>query len=139
MLYPLAIDGKNFGSLGNVFAQNVVANLSQGPIIKGLPTLEGVLAASVAKVNSHHNLGTQYINIAENGCTAESITYFHASLIGVGSSYGQVMLRLLVSKWSILNYLCVDCIRAGPVPRFVGQAVRWLEDLKQKFGVHGWS
>lgn len=90
MLYPLAIDGKNFGSLSNVFTSDVVANLSQGPVITGLPALEGALAGSVSKVDSHHNLGTQYISIADNGCTAESITYFHASLIGKGPTYGQV-------------------------------------------------
>ena len=90
MLYPLIIDGKDFGAFSNLFTQNVVANLSQGPVINGLPALEGALAASVAKVDSHHNLGTQYINIDNDGCTAESVTYFHASLLGKGPAYGQV-------------------------------------------------
>lgn len=90
MLYPLVIDGKNFGALGNLFTQDVVANLSQGPVINGLQALNGALAASVATVASHHNLGTQYINIASSGCSAESITYFHASLLGTGGNYGQV-------------------------------------------------
>lgn len=90
MLYPLVVDGKAFDSLANIFTQDVVANLSQGPVANGLPALKGALAAVAAKVNTHHNLGTQVIKIDGNGCSAESVTYFHASLLGVGPSYGQV-------------------------------------------------
>ncbi|MDI1487101.1 MAG: hypothetical protein OHK93_006369 [Ramalina farinacea] len=93
MLYPLLIDGKIFSSLNLLFTADVIANLSQGPIISGLPALTGALQASVANVGSHHNLGTQVIDYT-GGCTATSVTYFHASLLGKGEAYGQVVYAL---------------------------------------------
>ena len=116
MLYPLHMDGKNF-DLGDLFTDNVVANLSQGPIVNGLPALEGALQASLAAVTSHHDLGTQYINIADSGCTAASITYFHASLLGVGPSYGQVCSQDFTFCSLPLNTHLTDRVRAWPISR----------------------
>lgn len=89
-LYPLAVDGKNFGSFSKVFTSNVVANLSQGGLIHGLPALEGAVSASFVHVTTQHQLGTQYIDIVKEGREAESVTYFTATLLGTGKFYGQV-------------------------------------------------
>lgn len=89
-LYPLAVDGKNYGALGEVFTPNVVANLSQGGLIHGLPALEGAIGASFVHVTTQHQLGTQYIDIIKGGCQAKSVTYFTATLLGTGKFYGQV-------------------------------------------------
>ena len=62
MLYPLLIDGKAFPLLDLLFSPDIIANLSQGPIITGLPALQAALQASVVRVTSHHNLGTQVID-----------------------------------------------------------------------------
>ena len=93
MLYPLLIDGKIFPSLNLLFTADVIANLSQGPIISGLPALTVALQQSVANVDSHHNLGTQVIDY-QGGCEASSVTYFHASLLGKGDAYGEVVYAL---------------------------------------------
>ena len=128
MLYSLHMDGKNF-DLGDLFTENVVANLSQGPVITGLVPLQIALQASLAAVTSHHDLGTQYIDIADSGCTAVSITYFHASLLGVGPSYGQVCSSspLLLSALLLISHFA-DRVRLRPVPRQLGEAVCRVEN-----------
>jgi hypothetical protein len=58
-LYPLAVDSKNFAALDQVFTQDVVANYS-APIgvLNGLPAVISALEASLAPVNTQHNLTT---------------------------------------------------------------------------------
>ena len=63
-----------------VFERDAVANYT-GPLsnLQGLSTIQSGLAASVAKVDSQHLLGTTTIDINEEG-TANSTTYFQATL-----------------------------------------------------------
>lgn len=89
-LYALAVDGKNLDPLVKVFTPDVVANLSGGGLIKGLPALKGALLKNFVGLTTQHQIGTQFINIAKGGCQAKSITYFTATLLGTGPSFGQV-------------------------------------------------
>ena len=90
--YPLAIDRKDFGLLSQVFTPTAFANYT-GPLsnLTGLPAIQSGLAASVATVGSQHLLGTTVIDIHPSGSTANSTTYFQASLFGLGKALGQVV------------------------------------------------
>jgi len=90
--YALAIDSKNFSLLSSVFAPTGFANYT-GPLadLSGLPAIQTALAASVANVDSQHLLGTTVINIDADGETANSTTYFQASLFGKGNFAGQLL------------------------------------------------
>ena len=89
--YPLAIDTKDFGLLSAVFASSATANYT-GPLsdLSGLAAIQAGLAASVAKIDSQHLLGTTVISIT-NCTAANSTTYFQASLFGKGAYAGQVL------------------------------------------------
>lgn len=89
-LYALAVDGKNADPLIKVFTPDVVANLSRGGLIKGLPALQVALLEGFVGLTTQHQIGTQFIDIAKGGCQAKSITYFTATLLGTGPSFGQV-------------------------------------------------
>lgn len=127
--YPLAIDSKDFALLSQVFTPNAFANYT-GPLsnLTGLAAIETALAASVAKVNSQHLLGTTVIDIHSGGSTANSTTYFQASLFEQGvvqGGLGQVVylygyysdqLKMTKAGWRISSrYL----IFQGP---FIGNA-----------------
>ena len=90
-LYPLAIDGKNFGALNRIFTSDVVANYSAPlNVITGLLNLQAVLNASLFSVTTQHSFATQIIDVLEGNCKAKSITYFTATHFGQGDYYGQV-------------------------------------------------
>ena len=90
-LYPLAIDGKNFPLLRNVFFQNAVANYSAPlGVLTPLKTIEATLEAALSPVTTQHALSTQAIDVLRGGCTARSITYFTASHFGKNQYEGQV-------------------------------------------------
>lgn len=89
--YPLAIDGKNFGSLDLVFAKDAIANYSAPlGILTGLDEIKTVLQRSLSPVLSQHMYGTQLIEIEKGRKTAKSVTYFTANHFGVGNATGKV-------------------------------------------------
>ena len=82
----------NTDSLIQVFTPTAFANYT-GPLsnLTGLPAIQAGLAASVADVFSQHLLGTTVIDIHEDSKTANSTTYFRASLFGDPYSIGSVV------------------------------------------------
>ncbi|KAL9065785.1 MAG: hypothetical protein Q9161_008010 [Pseudevernia consocians] len=90
--YPLAIDSKDFAMLSKVFAPDASANYT-GDLsnLNGLSAIQTGLAASVANVYSQHLLGTTVIDIHSDRITANSTTYFQASLFGKPYSIGSVV------------------------------------------------
>lgn len=115
--YPLAIDRKDFSLLSQVFAPNAFADYT-GALsnLTGLPAIEAGLAASVAGVNSQHLLGTTVIDIHGHNGTANSTTYFQATLFGIPYTVGEVLtlygyyadeLQVGNEGWRITNRLLV--------------------------------
>lgn len=86
--YPLAIDGKDAALFHRVFAQDAFANYT-GPLsnLTGIDAITTALRASVANVLSQHQLGTTVIDIHKGATTANSTTYFTASLFGTGDKF----------------------------------------------------
>lgn len=109
-LYPLAVDGKDFAALSEVFISDAVANYSAPlNVLTPLDTIESVLQGSLATVNTQHSYGTQVIQLF-GPCVARSVTYFRAAHFGIGiyegqiaSAYGQYrdVLVLLEEGWRI--------------------------------------
>lgn len=90
-LYAFLIDGKQFEKLDMVFHENVWANYSSLiGIFHPLYVLKAGLQRSIAAVTTQHALATQMVDVAKNGTTAQSATYFTASHFGTGDFYGQV-------------------------------------------------
>ena len=90
--YPLIIDGKDFSSLNQIFTTTAVANYSAPlNVLTPLSTIEAVLAASLAPVNTQHSLTTQIIEILAGECTARSVSYYTAAHFGVGVYEGEVL------------------------------------------------
>lgn len=57
VLYPFAIDGKNFAALDNIFTKDVVANYSAPlDVLTPLSTMQTALEASLASVTTHRGL-----------------------------------------------------------------------------------
>jgi hypothetical protein len=90
-LYPLAVDGKDFGALDLVFTQDVVANYS-APLneLSPLSTLKSEVQENLAYVTTQHKLSTQVIEVMPSGYEAKSLTYIEATLFGQGHYEGQV-------------------------------------------------
>lgn len=92
--YPLAIDNKDSSLFPAVFAPDAFANYT-GPLsnLTGIEAITTALQASVANVLSQHQLGTTVIGIHEptghsgRHHTANSTTYFVASLFGTGEEF----------------------------------------------------
>lgn len=79
-LYPLALDGRNFDVLDEVFAPDVQASY-MGPLgnFTSLQDLKTGLAAVFSGLTStQHNYGTQIVSI-HSPTSAVSVTYVHAS------------------------------------------------------------
>ena len=90
--YPRAIDSKDFALFSEVFAPNAFANYT-GDLssLNGLSAIRKGLAASVANVDSQHLLGTTVIDIHSDRTSANSTTYFQASLFGKPYTIGSVV------------------------------------------------
>ena len=82
----------NTYSLIQVFTPTASANYT-GPLsnLNGLPAIQAGLAASVADVFSQHLVGTTVIDIHEDSKSANSTTYFRASLFGDPYYIGSVV------------------------------------------------
>ncbi|KAJ9607295.1 hypothetical protein H2200_008368 [Cladophialophora chaetospira] len=82
--YPLAIDFKNGPLFASVFAPDAFANYT-GYLsnLTGIDAIRDGLLQSVSGLASQHQLGTTVINIAEDAQSANSTTYFTASLFSV--------------------------------------------------------
>ena len=90
--YALALDSKDFGALDLVFTVDVVADYGRGVgVLNGLQAVETGLMASLAPVTTQHALTTQVIDLAADGGTANSTTYYTASHFGKGAYQGQVV------------------------------------------------
>ncbi|KAL4886723.1 hypothetical protein BJY04DRAFT_213479 [Aspergillus karnatakaensis] len=96
-LYPLAIDGKNFAALSQIFTPDIIANYSAPlGILSPLSNIQEVLSTSLACVTTQHSFGTQVIDIL-NEDEAVSVTYYQAAHFGtaegltnqVATAYGQ--------------------------------------------------
>lgn len=89
-LYPLAIDGKNFPALSEVFAADVITNYSAPlNVLTPLSSVQAALEQSLAPVDTQHAYGTQIVEVLD-ACRARSVSYFTASHFGKGSYSGQV-------------------------------------------------
>jgi ketosteroid isomerase-like protein len=87
-LYPLAIDGKNFNALSQVFTSNAVANYSAPlNVLTPLSTIQSVLQASLAAVTTQHAFATQLIDVL-SPTSAFSVTYYTATHFGRGPFLG---------------------------------------------------
>jgi hypothetical protein len=93
-LYPLAIDGKNFNALGQLFTSNAVANYSEPlNILTPLSTIQSVLQSSLSAVTTQHAFATQLIGVL-SPTSAFSVTYYTATHFGRGP-----FLRLTVTAY----------------------------------------
>jgi ketosteroid isomerase-like protein len=112
-LYPLAIDGKNFNALGQLFASNAVANYSEPlNILTPLSTIQSVLQSSLAAVTTQHAFATQLIDVL-SPTSAFSVTYYTATHFGRGpflgltvTAYGQyqdVWAKQSDASWKITH------------------------------------
>ncbi|PMD62218.1 uncharacterized protein K444DRAFT_661453 [Hyaloscypha bicolor E] len=112
-LYPLAIDGKNFNALGQLFASNAVANYSEPlNILTSLSTIQSVLQSSLAAVTTQHAFATQLIDVL-SPTSAFSVTYYTATHFGRGpflgltvTAYGQyqdVWAKQSDASWKITH------------------------------------
>ena len=87
-LYPLAIDGKNFAALDELFTPDAVANYSAPlNVLTPLSTIESVLESSLAPVTTQHAFATQLINVL-SPVSAFSVTYYTATHFGRGPFLG---------------------------------------------------
>jgi len=79
--YPLAVDFKQASLYPQVFANDAFANYT-GPLanLTGIDAIREGLMASVASLISQHQLGTTVIDIHDDGVSANSTTYFTATL-----------------------------------------------------------
>lgn len=99
-LYPLAVDGKNFQSLTNIFTPDVMVNMSMGhPMVSGLTGLEDALRNSFDGLQTHHQLGVSNLRLFNRHCEADTITYFTTTISGTGKSAGKVC-----HSFSLLHY-----------------------------------
>jgi hypothetical protein len=112
-LYPLAIDGKNFNALGELFTSNAVANYSAPlNVLTPLSTIQSVLQSSLAAVNTQHAFATQLIDVLSHN-SAFSVTYYTATHFGRGpflgltaTAYGQyqdVWAKQSDASWKITH------------------------------------
>lgn len=86
--YPLAIDGKNFDALSQIFTTDAVANYSAPlNVLKTLSTIQSVLQSSLAAVTTQHAFATQLIDLLSPN-SAFSVTYFTATHFGQGPFLG---------------------------------------------------
>lgn len=80
--YALAIDGRDFNSLPNVFTADAIANYSAPlGVLKGRDAIKTALAAALGTfTGTQHLLGTQVIDICGVGANAAvSVTYYRAA------------------------------------------------------------
>lgn len=80
LLYPLAIDGRAFSSLENIFAPDAVANYS-APIgvLAGTSAIATALETALAAfLGTQHHLGASNVRICGNQEQAISATYYRA-------------------------------------------------------------
>lgn len=95
-LYPIAIDGKNFDILSEVFADDIIANytITLG-VLTSVPAIAKGIQAAVQFVTTQHQLGTQAIDVREGSCEAKSVSYFTATHFGQGRYENQVCQTLI--------------------------------------------
>lgn len=141
-LYALAIDGRDFEALREVFTDDARANYSD-PIgeLQGVQAIIDALPPGLTVFPStQHHLGTQYIQICGPN-NAVSVTYFQAShyfvpYTGVGDTIGndQVLIdraqyqdvwgRQRDGKWKITNrnlvrMVCIHCLLVTRLPGII--------------------
>jgi ketosteroid isomerase-like protein len=122
-LYPLAIDGKDFHKLSEVFTDDAVANYGTPlGVMNGLSQIESTLQNALLNVTTQHSLTTQSIDIISNG-EANATTYVIATQFGnEGTSLeGQMIvvyaryedqLRDTQGGWRIYNRLVLYMVCA---------------------------
>ena len=97
-LYILAIDGKNFDALSEVFTENIVANYTTVlGVMTSIPAISTGVETVLKYVTTQHQLGTQAIDVKEDSCDARSVTYFIASHFGQKKYANQVCRVPLIS------------------------------------------
>lgn len=98
-MYPFLVDGKQFDKLGLVFHENIWANYSALiGAFHPLSVLKAGLEKVVEAITTQHLLGTQLIDVADDGNTARSATMFYASHFGTGDLWGQVNALVFLSR-----------------------------------------
>ena len=90
-LYPLAIDGKNYDALSEVFTDDIVANYTTTlGVLTSIPAIGTGIENVIKYVTTQHQLGTQAIDVKKHSCEAKSVTYFTASHFGQKKYANQV-------------------------------------------------
>lgn len=108
-LYPLAIDGKDFGALSLVFTADVYTNFSAPlNVLTPLTVVQAGISQALAFVDTQHLYGTQIVDI-QNDCQARSVSYFTATHFGRGRYFGQV--RELLHSDSPPTYPSHACLK----------------------------
>ncbi|KAK6437604.1 hypothetical protein LTR95_006202 [Oleoguttula sp. CCFEE 5521] len=87
--YCIALDTKDFSLLGRVFTPDVIAKYPFGPALEGVPAIQAKISDRLKHITSQHALTTQTIEIAADGTTAETTTYFTGIHFGQGKWKGQ--------------------------------------------------
>ncbi|KAF5856718.1 hypothetical protein ETB97_007001 [Aspergillus alliaceus] len=91
-LYPFIIDSGEWDQLGRVLHPDIWANYSSYVgILQGIDNVEAALKRALAHVTSQHALSTQVIDVAPDGLTAHSLTYYLATHWGKGKYFGQAL------------------------------------------------
>ncbi len=141
-LYPLAIDGKNWGALARIFDTNAYVNYSNPlGVLRGVDQIISVLSQSLSQfVSTQHLYGTQYIDVC-NGFSAVSVTYFRAAhffspfvngttavntteILWAYGQYQDTWARQGDGTWKIANRNLVYMVSAGALDSMI-----WSRDL----------
>ncbi|OQO05533.1 hypothetical protein B0A48_09303 [Cryoendolithus antarcticus] len=121
--YCIALDTKNFSLLERVFTSDVIAKYPFGPALEGVPAIQAKISDRevLRHITSQHALTTQTIEIAADGRTAESTTYFTGIHFGQGKWKGQQ-----VTAWGryVDHFVKSEASEGQDIPP--GATGRWL-------------
>ncbi|KAK3678337.1 hypothetical protein LTR78_001634 [Recurvomyces mirabilis] len=87
--YCIALDTKNFDLLKQVFTEDVDTVYPFGGQRKGVQPIIDAISKRLSPVTHQHALTTQHIEIAADGKSAESTTYFTGIHFGKGKWDGK--------------------------------------------------
>ncbi|OQO02710.1 hypothetical protein B0A48_12239 [Cryoendolithus antarcticus] len=124
--YCVALDTKDFSLLARVFTENVVAKYPFGPALEGVEAIQAKISDRLKHITSQHALTTQTIEMAADGKTAETTTYFTGIHFGQGKWKGQQ-----VTAWGryVDHFVRVKADAAEDV--LPGATGRWLIDKRE--------
>ncbi|KAK6439278.1 hypothetical protein LTR95_004514 [Oleoguttula sp. CCFEE 5521] len=124
--YCIALDAKDFSLLDRVFTPDVVAKYPFGPALEGVEAIQAKISDRLKHITSQHALTTQTIEIAADGKTAETTTYFTGIHFGQGKWKGQQ-----VTAWGryVDHFIRVRADEGEDV--LPGATGKWLIDKRE--------